>query len=46
MPAEGDGFLMAIQIRSTPSFEVFGPMSTFYGTLKIPPEYEQRYFVR
>jgi hypothetical protein len=42
-PAEGDGVLRAIKIRSTPSFE--GEV-ILYGLLKIPSKYEQRDFVQ
>jgi hypothetical protein len=42
-PAEDDGFLRAIQIRSEPSFggEVMpsAHVVRFYGVLKIPAEY-------
>jgi hypothetical protein len=42
-PGRGDGFLMAIKIRSTPSFggELVHrlPASRFYDMVKIPAEY-------
>jgi hypothetical protein len=48
--AEGGGFLMAIQIRSTPYFGgeemPEAPCRKILGMLKVPSKYERRYFIR
>jgi hypothetical protein len=47
-PAEDDGFLRAIEIRSTTFFggevKPSSHVAKLYGMLKIPAEYGRRYF--
>jgi hypothetical protein len=46
-PGRGDGFLRAIKIRRNVSSggEVKPHIVRFYGMLKIPKEYDKRYYV-